>query len=264
MAMGEIVEMGTHDKLLLNKGYYSRLVNAQELTESKPDQEVNSALRSSTLNRVSSIKAKDKLNSYDIETGLAPERSTFSVMKEIGKLNSPEMKFTIPGLISAIGSGLIYPFFAISFGELIEIFSKVGDELTEEAIKWTLAFVAIAVSAFSFAFLQNTFFGIAAEYLIERIRKMAYSAILRQDIAFFDEEENSTGALTGNLANDAQQVKGVSGSILGALLQLSANLLGGAVVAFYFNWKMAAVGFSLMPIIISAGLLRMKILVFWF
>jgi ATP-binding cassette subfamily B (MDR/TAP) protein 1 len=35
--------------------------------------------------------------------------------------------------------------------------------------------------------------------------------MLRQEIGWYDEEKNSTGALTTRLANDAGQVKEVSG-----------------------------------------------------
>ena len=39
---------------------------------------------------------------------------------------------------------------------------------------------------------------------------MAFQAMLRQEIGWFDDERNSTGALTAKLASDGGKVQGVS------------------------------------------------------
>ena len=39
---------------------------------------------------------------------------------------------------------------------------------------------------------------------------MAFRALLRQEIAYFDLPQHSTGALTARLASDASAVQGVS------------------------------------------------------
>ena len=51
--------------------------------------------------------------------------------------------------------------------------------------------------------------GLAGERLTMRLRKMAFNAILRQEIAWFDRQENSTGSLCARLASDAANVQGV-------------------------------------------------------
>lgn len=38
---------------------------------------------------------------------------------------------------------------------------------------------------------QNYFLGAAAAALIARLRSLSFKAVLRQDIAFFDKDENS-------------------------------------------------------------------------
>ncbi|KAJ3055001.1 GTPase-activating protein, partial [Quaeritorhiza haematococci] len=155
-------------------------------------------------------------------------------------------------------------------------------------------------------------FGISSELLTERIRQMTFAAILRQDISFFDGENDefdeakggggkyrrrfrrekkgkvkkggkgkgmdvrggngastsvntstTTGALTSALASDATKVQGVSGVTLGTLLTVTTNLVGGMVVALSFGWKLALVAISCLPILISAGVFRMKILTYF-
>ncbi len=55
-------------------------------------------------------------------------------------------------------------------------------------------------------------FGIAGERLTMRLRKMAFAAILRQEIAWFDKSEDSTGSLCARLSSDAANVQGVGNS----------------------------------------------------
>ena len=54
-------------------------------------------------------------------------------------------------------------------------------------------------------------FTVAAERLTLRMRGMAFEAMLRQEIAWFDRPENQTGALCSRLSSDASSIaNGVS------------------------------------------------------
>ena len=50
----------------------------------------------------------------------------------------------------------------------------------------------------------------AGEKLTKRIRLQTFETMLRQEIGWFDQQQNSTGALAVRLAVDASEVKGVS------------------------------------------------------
>ena len=66
--------------------------------------------------------------------------------------------------------------------------------------------------------LQVFTLGIAGEKLTKRIRLQTFTAMLRQEIGWFDSNKNSTGALATRLAVDASEVKGVSLVLLGLIL----------------------------------------------
>ena len=57
---------------------------------------------------------------------------------------------------------------------------------------------------------QNYFLAKAGEKLTVRLRQMAFAAMLRQDVGWFDDRRNQVGALTARLATDASLVRGVS------------------------------------------------------
>ena len=53
-------------------------------------------------------------------------------------------------------------------------------------------------------------FAKAGEALTTRLRAMAFSSLLRQEIGYFDMPNHSTGALSSRLSTDASAVQGVS------------------------------------------------------
>ena len=57
---------------------------------------------------------------------------------------------------------------------------------------------------------QQFCFSVSGENLTSRLRSRSFKAMLRQDIGWFDNERNSSGALTTRLSSDAGQVQGVS------------------------------------------------------
>ena len=90
--------------------------------------------------------------------------------------------------------------------------------------------------------------------MTERIRKLVFFAILKQDVAFFDEEQNSS---------DAQKIQGITGVSLGTLLQIGTNLVGGMVISLIYGWKLALVGLSILPVLVLAGAFRLKVLTYF-
>ena len=69
-----------------------------------------------------------------------------------------------------------------------------------------------------------------SEYLSKVLRLRIFSATLQQDIAFFDEDQNSTGALTSNISEKPQKVSAAAGITLGVIIQNAITILVGCIV----------------------------------
>ena len=52
-------------------------------------------------------------------------------------------------------------------------------------------------------------FACSGEALTKRLRVKAFHAILRQEIAWFDQQDNNTGAICTRLSRDATTIQGV-------------------------------------------------------
>ena len=277
MVRGEIVEQGNHDELVLNNGLYAQLVlaqniskaDSQETLDAKSQAETEELLTSnpdSYLRSLSRIKLAEKQLSIksaksDMESAATEKRmSMCTVFIRIMRFNIPELKFIIPALVAAIGSGMAYPVLSIIYSQMLQTFAEVGDKQKHDAEKWSLFFVYLAIFLSFFNLVQFGGLGVASELLTERLRGKTFLAILRQDIWFFDQDENSVGSLTSNLSSDPQAIQGVSGSVLGSILQVTVNILGGVVVSLLYGWKLALVAMCCLPLIIGAGYLRFKVL----
>lgn len=57
--------------------------------------------------------------------------------------------------------------------------------------------------------LQGVAFARSGEALTLRLRQLAFRTLLRQEMAYFDDHNNSTGALCTRLSTDASGVQGV-------------------------------------------------------
>jgi ATP-binding cassette, subfamily B (MDR/TAP), member 1 len=68
---------------------------------------------------------------------------------------------------------------------------------------------------------------------VRKVRYACFQTILRQNAAFFDRNEHSTGTLTQMLGQEATAMSGLSGLNLGAILTVFWGLFSGAILAYY-------------------------------
>src|SRR5437763_15841384 len=115
-----------------------------------------------------------------------------------------------------------------------------------------VVFIAFGLNGWSFA--------ICSERLIHRARDRAFRAMLRQDISFFDKEENSTGALTSFLSTEATHLAGISGVTLGTLLSVTTTLCSAIIISLAIGWKLALVTMRTIPVVLGCGYFRFWVL----
>lgn len=286
---GHIVEQGTHAQLVDKDGTYLKLVEAQRINEEKEAdamEEESSDLKEDTMGQQNSIDAQSirsrkqsvaKEELQRVETGKSlsslmlskkePEKeqrySLWTLITFIFSFNKTETGWMTAGLFISIICGAGQPTQAVFFAKSITALSlppAYYDLLRSEANFWSLMFLMLGLVQFFAYCSQGSIFAYCSERLILRARSNAFRSILRQDIAFFDREENSTGALTSFLSTETKHLSGISGTTLGTILLVSTTLFASLIIALAIGWKLSLVCISMVPVLLGCGFFRFWIL----
>ncbi|GBB93060.1 hypothetical protein RclHR1_02100009 [Rhizophagus clarus] len=277
MSHGNILEVGRHDELIASKGVYFGLVQAQELKtkndKSLDEDDTKSEDEDETIITLDEKKHKNHLRR--IETKASTVKSLQEIEEEMEKLSKqpapiarvfklqrPEALYLVLASFGAIINGAIMPLYSLVFSTLLSVFTEVDNpqKLRHDADFWAGMFLVIAIVSFLANLLQHYFFTLSGEILTKRIRTLVFTHLMKQEIGFFDEDENNTGALTSRLASDATKVEGLTGALMGNIVQSATNVVVGLVIAFIYGWKLTLVIAAATPCLFASGYLEMKTL----
>ncbi|KIY96634.1 ATP-binding cassette, subfamily B(MDR/TAP), member 1 [Monoraphidium neglectum] len=146
-------------------------------------------------------------------------------------LNKPEWPWAVLGSAASTVVGGVQPAFAFVFVSLIVAFYAPPEEIKAKASFYAWMFFAIACGVLIATLVQQWSFAIMGQALARRVRVMLFRAIMRQDIGWFDHDENSSGRLSTLLSTDAAYIRGAVGDVFGATIQNLAVLTVGYVIA---------------------------------
>lgn len=283
---GKIAEQGNHDALVDQKGTYYNLVEAQRINDEK---EADAALASSDESdemddlthirtAVSAASAKhpdEDLGRIDTKKSVSsavlakmgPETtrkySLWQLIKFIASFNRPEMRYMLIGLTFSMLAGGGQPTQAVLYAKAISTLSlpqMMYGKLRSDANFWSLMFFVVGIAQFINYGIHGVAFAFSSERLIRRARGQAFRSMLRQDITFFDREENSTGALTSFLSTETKHLSGISGVTLGTILMTSTTLGAAMIISLAIGWKLALVCISVVPVLLGCGFYRFYML----
>lgn len=79
-------------------------------------------------------------------------------------------------------------------------------------------------------------------------------------ISWFDKPKHGSGLLSVKLATDCHTVNSLITTYFCTLIQCTTILVVGVVIAFIYEWRTAGVAVCLLPMIVLAGLIHMKLI----
>ncbi|XP_012514854.1 PREDICTED: ATP-binding cassette sub-family B member 5 [Propithecus coquereli] len=262
---GMVAEKGTHAELMAKQGLYYSLAMSQDIK--KADEQMESTTRSTEGNTSSnplcprnSVKRQtasdftdESEESIHYKEASLPEVSLLKIFK----LNKSEWPLVVLGTLASILNGTVHPIFSIIFAKIVTMFEN-NDKTTlkHDAEIYSMIFVILGAICFVSYFMQGLFFGRAGEILTMRLRHLAFKAMLYQDIAWFDDKENSTGALTTILATDTAKIQGATGSRVGVLTQNATNMGLSVIISFIYGWEMTLLILSIAPVLALTGMIE--------
>ncbi|XP_022125383.2 ATP-dependent translocase ABCB1 [Pieris rapae] len=234
---GIVVESGNHEELMELKGHYYDMVQLQyspDFTET--DQTGNVLTR--TVSVVSEKDEDEHIETMIQEPAEVTEEPQVSFWKVV-RLNKPEWKSVTAASIASVVSGFAMPLLGVILGDFIGILSHPDPEYVRvEVRKYALIFVGIGVFSGIANFIVVSMFGIAGAYLTQRLRKLMFAKLMQQEIGFFDDKSNSTGALCARLSGEAANVEGATGQRIGTVLQALGTFSFALGVSLFYEWRL--------------------------
>ncbi|WVZ75065.1 hypothetical protein U9M48_023157 [Paspalum notatum var. saurae] len=272
---GEVKEQGSHDDLIANEnGLYSTLVRLQKSEGSGQANEISGigtmsdAIGQSNRHSMSKRFSWTRRSSSARSVGDAghdgntekPSHSAPS-FKRLLMLNAPEWKQALMGSFGAVLFGSIQPVYAYVMGSMFSVyFLKDHAEIKDRTRVYALVFVALAVLSLLLNILQHYNFGAMGEYLTKRIREQMLTKILTFEIEWFDNDDNSTGAICSRLAKDANVVRSLIGDRMALVIQTISAVLTACTIGLVTSWRLALVMIAAQPLIIACFYARCVLL----
>ncbi|VDD73998.1 unnamed protein product [Mesocestoides corti] len=277
MDRGQVMEIGNHDQLVALNGIYAHMLSTQDKPDSESDTERESDeegnidqslgmskeemrkrnvwMRSKRYSEVESVLETLSETSSSIKT--SKEKN---VLLRAVKLNRPEFPFLFAGLFFSLLSGLSQPGFSILYSQMFGIFSmnNTAQEKLNETSFYSGMMALLGFLQFVVQVLSGGALGYAGSRLIKRARSLLFSALLRQEIGWFDRVENSPGILTARLATEVSCLETVTGVQLGTLMEAISLITASLVIGFVNSWALSLVNLCFAPILVISSALQMN------
>ncbi|CAF1157946.1 unnamed protein product [Rotaria sordida] len=133
-------------------------------------------------------------------------------------MNSPEWIIILIGYIMCVLNGAAQSLFAFLLVKIVEAFKYCStSERRHQVLLTSFLCLLLGVVLFILRLIQYTAFAISGSKLTQRIRSKAFACLLRQEVAYFDRPENSSGAICTRLSTDASAIQEMTGTRLGVL-----------------------------------------------
>lgn len=268
---GCIVEEGTHDALMvIASGHYQKLYTkmAPEQTSSS----VNATPMASTNDLTALLATAEKK-----ETALVdPKEEAKDKFKEkaakaehdaeIKKLTSrvwamqrsDSLGMMLIGVAGAAITGLCFPLGGIMWTEMLDVLYEVDenkddgtwnvDKMRMNSYIFGALWIALGLLQTFSTWLQYGGFINAAQRMVRKLRLGAFKSLMKQEIGWYDMEENNSGAIAARLAKEVQLISDATGGNLSRMVMNLFSLGIGIVLALIISWKLALVSIATVPL----------------
>ncbi|GMI87086.1 P-glycoprotein 20, ATP-binding cassette B20 [Hibiscus trionum] len=169
----------------------------------------------------------------------------------LAQLSFAEWLYAVLGSIGAAIFGSFNPLLAYVIALIVTAYYRRQEHhhIRDEVDRWCLIIACMGIVTVVANFLQHFYFGIMGEKMTERVRRMMFSAMLRNEVGWFDEEENNADTLSMRLANDATFVRASFSNRLSIFVQDGTAVIVALLIGLLLHWRLALVALATLPVL---------------
>lgn len=97
------------------------------------------------------------------------------------------------------------------------------------------------------------------QHIVRFYRAEIFKTTIRQDMTFFDNPNNGTGALVSRLSTEPTSLQELVSINFALILVTVVNVISSSILAIAYGWKLGLVlVFSVLPILVGSGYVRIR------
>ncbi|CAJ1940399.1 unnamed protein product [Sphenostylis stenocarpa] len=260
---GKVVEIGNHEELISDpNNVYASLVQIQETAFSHGNLSVDPYLGGSSRrlgessSRTTSFRGSFRSDKESTSRALGDGvetvgSSTHVSVRRLYSMIGPDWLYGVFGTLGAFIAGAQMPLFALGISHALVSYYMDWDTTRHEVKKIALLFCGAAILTIIAHAIEHLSFGIIGERLTLRAREKMFSAILKSEISWFDDINNTSSMLSSRLETDATFLRTIIVDRSTILLQNVGLVVASFIIAFMLNWRITLVVLATYPLIIS-------------
>ncbi|KAJ9152445.1 hypothetical protein P3X46_026010 [Hevea brasiliensis] len=261
---GKIVEIGSHEELISNQNSaYASLIHLQEAASFQRQSSIGP-----TMGRPLSIRYSRELSHRRSSFGasfhsekdsvsragadaMEPAKPRHVSAKRLYSMVGPDWAYGVLGTFCAFIAGAQMPLFALGVSQALVSYYMDWDTTRHEVKKISILFCCGSVITIIIYSIEHLSFGIMGERLTFRVREKMFSAILKNEIGWFDDLNNASSMLASRLESDATLLRNIVVDRTTILLQNVGLVVTSFIIAFILNWRITLVVIATYPLVIS-------------
>ncbi|PSS04589.1 ABC transporter B family member 1 like [Actinidia chinensis var. chinensis] len=286
LQQGSVSEIGTHDELMAKgeNGVYAKLIRMQETahetalnnarkSSARPSSARNSVsspiiARNSSYGRSPYSRRLSDFSTSDFSLSLDASHPNYRLEKlafkeqassfwRLAKMNSPEWAYALVGSIGSVVCGFLSAFFAYVLSAVLSVYYNPDHAyMIREIRKYCYLLIGVSSAALIFNTLQHFFWDVVGENLTKRVREKMLAAVMKNEMAWFDQEENESSRVAARLALDANNVRSAIGDRISVIMQNSSLMVAACTAGFVLQWRLALVLVAVFPVVVAATVLQ--------
>ncbi|CAO2176463.1 unnamed protein product [Urochloa humidicola] len=262
---GRVAQTGTHHELLEKSTFYSNVCSMQNI-EKEAEKKVASTSDNVIEEQISEAHISQSSTNQETKNKLERMESkqlNKEIVREIHPffrlwygLHKEDILNILFGSSAAAISGISKPLFGY-FIMTIGV-AYYDPDAKRKVSKYSLIFFGAGMVTLISNILQHYIYGIVGEKAMKNLREALFSAVLRNELGWFEKPKNGVGFLTSRIVSDTSTVKTIISDRMAVIVQCISSILIATIVSMYVNWRMGLVSWAVMPCHFIGGLIQAK------